>query len=174
MDMKQPCTDYTLERWLAIFLGLLFLLPWVARAQEPCGAAIQFPLQRIDDAERDPVLVERPVGDGFADALSERIALRAEQHDARLRRGRYGFREASETRYASVVAIDPLEPGADGAPGVPETDRVGLSEGFIASPDATLPDDRPPASIAGIVALFTLLGGTLVAISPRAGGSVGC
>jgi hypothetical protein len=168
MDMKQPCSDYTLERWLAIFLGLLFLLPWVARAQAPCGAAIQFPLQTIEDFDRDPVLVEQPVGDPFTDGLSERIALRAAEHDARLRRGRWGLREASATRYASIVAIDPLEPGTDSTLRVPGTLSADLPEDNTASPERTLPEDRAPKSLCGVAGLFVVLGVTLVAISPRA------
>jgi hypothetical protein len=169
MDMKQPCTDYTLERWLAIFLGLLFLLPWVARAQEPCGAAIQFPLQRIDDVEPYPILAKLPVDDASADALSDRIALRAEEHDARLRRGRYGLREASETRFARVVAVDPLDPRAEGTPIVPASfsSELPVSDGASAPPG--LPGERAPGSLAGVAGLFVVLGLTLVAISPRVG-----
>ncbi|MFA6956901.1 MAG: hypothetical protein WC538_13615 [Thermoanaerobaculia bacterium] len=169
MDMKQPCTDYTLERWLAIFLGLLFLLPWVARAQEPCGATNQFPLQRIDDVELEPMLVRLPVDDASADALSEQIALRAEEHDARLRRGRYGLREASETRFASVVAIDPLDPGAASPQGIPASFTVDIPESYTASPEPELPNDRTPRSLIGVAGLLAMLGVTLVAISPRVG-----
>ena len=33
--METQATTYRLERWIALFLALLFLLPFVARADEP-------------------------------------------------------------------------------------------------------------------------------------------
>lgn len=33
--METHATEYKLERWIALFLALLFLLPFVAQAQEP-------------------------------------------------------------------------------------------------------------------------------------------
>ena len=39
MNMKEIGSDYTLERWLAIILSLLFLLPWITDAQPLPSAA---------------------------------------------------------------------------------------------------------------------------------------
>ena len=169
MDMKQPCSDYTLERWLAIFLGLLFLLPWVARGEEPCGAAIQFPLQTIDDFDRDPVLVEQPVGDPFTDALSERIALRAEEHDARLRRGRWGVRErrppATPASSPSIRSSRvPATPGAR-----PNCKPSTCPKATQRARRGRFREDGAPKSLCGVAGLFVVLGITLVAISPRVG-----
>jgi hypothetical protein len=33
--METQISDYKIERWIAVFLALLFLLPFVAQAQEP-------------------------------------------------------------------------------------------------------------------------------------------
>lgn len=167
MEMKKPCSDYTLERWLAIILSLLFLLPWLARAEEPCGAAIQLPLHTIDAAYRDPMLVDRPIDTAFADALSERIALRAREYDARVKRGRFGFRETTATRYASVVAVDTIEPSNAVARSAPATVPDDLRGNVIGDARLALPAEKTPPSLAGVGGLLLLLGGALVAISPR-------
>jgi hypothetical protein len=38
--METPVTDYRMERWIALFLALLFLLPFVANAQETTPLAL--------------------------------------------------------------------------------------------------------------------------------------
>ncbi|MBI2215021.1 MAG: hypothetical protein HYU52_15340 [Acidobacteria bacterium] len=97
MDMKQPCSDYTLERWLAIFLGLLFLLPIFADGQETGTAASQPRLVRLDDVDTGPLLVEsavdwiralRSTGGtemllALREALSDRIALGGDESELR-------------------------------------------------------------------------------------------
>ena len=39
--METKSTDYRLERWIAVILSLLFLLPFVARADEPSAAMVR-------------------------------------------------------------------------------------------------------------------------------------
>lgn len=60
MNMKECPNDYTLERWLAIFLGLLFLLPLFAESQEPAKGSPFAPLVRLDDVGTGALLVESP------------------------------------------------------------------------------------------------------------------
>ncbi|MGK2859540.1 MAG: marine proteobacterial sortase target protein [Thermoanaerobaculia bacterium] len=71
MDMKQIGSDYTLERWLAILFSLLFLLPWIAEAQElPSPAAGDAALVRLDDVGTGSLLVESSVPGAWIEATT--------------------------------------------------------------------------------------------------------
>ena len=59
-----PETDYRLERWIALFLALLFFVPFIASAQESqlslvCSGNTAF-LQRTSSAPADAFMIDDP------------------------------------------------------------------------------------------------------------------
>ncbi len=67
--MKQLTSEYRLERWIAAFIALLFLLPWIAKAQETApGAAADDSLVRIQDVGQGSLLLRTSLPGSFVEA----------------------------------------------------------------------------------------------------------
>jgi hypothetical protein len=59
--MENQVNDYRLERWIAVFLALLFLLPFVAQAEEP-------PLAIVRSGDAAPVKLTLSIDGAGTDA----------------------------------------------------------------------------------------------------------
>jgi Ca-activated chloride channel homolog len=125
---------YTLERWLAFLLSLLFFLPLVARGEE---------LARLDDTTRP----ELPSHDD--DAHKEVVALGLEYHLV--------------TPLTSLVAVDITPKGIDPATCLSELVPVNLPDGWGGlDADGSLPRTASPALLWLVVGLLLLMGAFVV------------
>src|SRR5688500_3414489 len=80
--MEETTTNYRLERWLAVLLGLLFFLPFVARADELAyagpfhGSEVRYtsgePFFALTNGRLEPVRIRvKPMHDALADLPGE-------------------------------------------------------------------------------------------------------